>query len=165
MAWVTISLRKLTLNARVNSLEYRLMKLSQDKQSQQSSAAYAQSQLNMQKNNAYMSVQNINSANVKNITDAMMAAQKNGQTDQATMQDFNNRIADSNSGMQMSKMMQDSLFQAQEDGMLQENNRKEAAIDQEIQMIETQLKAARAEEESLGKALDEDIKSSAIKLM
>ena len=170
MAWVTIGLRKHALKARINSLEYRLMKLSQDKQSQHNAAAMTQSQLSMRKNDEYLRLQNNHSNYMQGVTNQMQQAQdqanKAGQPlDGASMQQMQNKIAMGNQNFQMSQMMTDSLFQAQEDGLMQENNRKETAIDLEIERLEVQLKAARAEEEQLGKALDEDIKKTAINLM
>lgn len=151
MAWVTISLRKMTLTARISNMEYRLMTLSQDKQSQQMSAGYSKSKLNLMKNMEYQAIDQAFNNQVQGFN-------KNDQN-------YSINVQQANLWRQNERMSRESIFQAMEDSQLQENNRKEQQIDQEIEVLQTQLKAARAEEENLGKALDEDIKKSAINLM
>ncbi len=151
MAWVTISLRKMALKARISNFEYQLMKLSQDKMSMQMAAGYATSVMNVYKNNALDRV-------AQNYLNTVQGFDQNSANYSAQVQ---------NAGLlrQRSEMVATSLFQAMEDGQLRANKNKEQQIDQEMEIIQTQLKAARAEEENLEKAMDEDIKKTAIKLM
>ena len=59
----------------------------------------------------------------------------------------------------------ESVFQAQQDSMLQEINAKQQQLELEQEQIQTQLAAARAEEEQMSQAMDQDIKNGAIKLV
>lgn len=62
-------------------------------------------------------------------------------------------------------MNMESIFQAEQDSMLQEVNQKQQQLELEQEQVEQQLAAARAEEEQLGEAVSQDIKNDAIKLV
>ena len=61
-------------------------------------------------------------------------------------------------------MAADSIFQGLEDSLMGDVNRRDQQLEAEQTQIETQLQAAQAELESLDQAMDDSIKSSAIKL-
>ena len=62
------------------------------------------------------------------------------------------------------QMAADSIFQGYEDSLMGDVNRRDQQLEAEQTQIETQLKAAQAELESLDQAMDDSIKNSAIKL-
>lgn len=156
MSWVTISLRKMQLKQRISNLELRLMKLSQREQSLADNASYAQRTLGMQQN-LYTSLYNMGGA-------AMMGGITNqiGTQNQADLYIALNNFQQS---QMMGSMIMNSIFQSYKQAMDEQINQVAQQIELEKQQLETQLKAARAEEESISKAMDDDIKKSAVQLV
>ena len=70
-----------------------------------------------------------------------------------------------NLNYQFEQMNMESIFQTQQDSLLQEINTKQQQLELEQEQIQTQLSAARAEEEQLSEAVSQDIKNNAIKLV
>ena len=56
MGWVTISLRKMALKQRVSNLQYRLLQISQERQTIANQSQYTQRYLNAMKNQQYSSI-------------------------------------------------------------------------------------------------------------
>jgi len=155
MSWVTLSLRKMTLKQRSSNLEFRLTQLSQQKQTIANQAAYAQRTINSQKN-LYTSIYNM--VGMASLQGAIAASQG----DQANMM-FG--MYQHQQGMMMGSMIMNSVFDSYKNAMDEQIRQMAAQIDEEITQVEAQLKAAKAEEESISKAMDDDIKKSAIQLV
>lgn len=162
MGWITLSLRKLVLTQRVNELEHRLTRLSQEHQSLSNSSSYSTRVMGVQKSEAYKELltnysNNINAvaSNFQNgaVTDIGMAAQ------------YNTNIQQIQLDYMINKMNLDSIFTAKESALQDEVNEKENRLDLEQEQLETQLEAARAEKEALDQAISQDIKSSTISLV
>lgn len=159
MAWVTISLRKMVLKQRISMLESRLITLSQQQQSLANSGAYAQQFLNAMKDDKYGQLQ----LQRQNAIQGMAGQAPQDASAESNLQ-YTNSLNNVNLQSSFSQMQLDSIFQGYEDGLRSESDRKARALEAEQVQIETQLKAARAEEENLGKAMDQDIKNGAINL-
>ena len=56
MGWVTISLRKMALKQRTTNLQYRLLQISQERQSLANQSQYTQRYLNAMKNQQYSGI-------------------------------------------------------------------------------------------------------------
>lgn len=162
MAWVTISLRKMVLKQRISMLEARSIELSQQQQSLANNGAYAQQFLNAMKDKSYGELQVRHQQKVQGLSGQAANIDPN---DFAQQQQYTNNLNDLNLGQTYSRMQLDSIFEGYESGMRDEADRKARALEAEQVQIETQLKAARAEEENLSKAMDQDIKSGAIQLV
>ena len=160
MGWVTISLRKMALKQRVSNLQYRLLQISQERQSVANQSQYTQRYLNAMKNQQYSGISDSYMA-------AVQAAQNGAANLDPTSSDWSNyqtsldQLALVQSRQQMAA---DSVFQSLEDSILGDVNRRDQQLEAEQTQIETQLQAAQAELESLDQAMDDSIKSSAIKL-
>lgn len=161
MGWVTLSLRKMALKQRISNLEYRLIQLSQEQQSLANSSSYAQRQMSMvqNQNSAQLSADRLNL--IKNAR-AGFDGDNYTYNDQLDLQTALDEI---NLNYEFEKMNMESIFQAQQDSMLQQINTQQQQIELEQEQIETQLAAARAEEEQLSEAVSQDIKNGAIKLV
>lgn len=160
MAWVTISLRKMVLKQRISMLEARSIELSQQQQSLANNGAYAQQFLNAMKDRSYGELQ----LQAQQTTQGIMSNAGDPNNAQAQL-DLNTNIQNANLNNMYSRMQLDSIFEGYESGMRNEADRKARALEAEQVQIETQLKAARAEEENLSKAMDQDIKNGAIQLV
>lgn len=160
MGWVTISLRKMALKQRESSLQYRLMQISQERQSLANQSNYTQRYVNAMKNQENGNIMN-------GYMDAVEQLQQQGQNIDPTSKEWTayQKALDQASLVQSRQQMAaDSIFQGYEDGLMGDVNRREQQLDGEQVQIETQLKAAQAELESLDQAMDNSIKNSAIKL-
>ena len=62
------------------------------------------------------------------------------------------------------QMAVDSIFQGYEDSLMADVNRRDQQLEAEQEQVQTQLQAAQAELENLDQAMEDSIKSSAIKL-
>lgn len=160
MAWVTISLRKMVLKQRISMLEARLIELSQQQQSLANNSNYSQQAMNAMKDMHYGQLQVDNQGAINTM---MQNVPGEGASAQDSL-DFNNSLNNLNLANMQERMRLDSIFENEENNMRSEVDRKARALEAEQVQIETQLKAARAEEESLGKAMDQDIKNGAIQL-
>ena len=160
MGWVTISLRKMALKQRVSNLQYRLLQISQERQSVANQSQYTQRYLNAMKNQQYSGISDSYMA-------AVQAAQNGAANLDPTSSDWSNyqtsldQLALVQSRQQMAA---DSVFQSLEDSLMGDVNRRDQQLEAEQTQIETQLQAAQAELESLDQGMDDSIKSSAIKL-
>ena len=160
MGWVTISLRKMALKQRVSNLQYRLLQISQERQSIANQSQYTQRYLNVMKNQQY-----------SQITDSYMAAVQTAQNAAANLDPTSSDWTNYQTSLDQLSLVQsrqqmaaDSIFQAYEDSLMGDVNRRDQQLEAEQTQIETQLQAAQAELESLDQAMDDSIKSSAIKL-
>lgn len=162
MGWVTLSLRKMALKQRISNLEYRSIQLSQEQQSLSNQSSYQQRYLGMKKNQDLMSL----SQQRQNYL--QQARGKYSNQDSLSTQDtldLQSALDEINLNYQFAEMNAESVFQAEQDSMLQQINARQEQLELEQQQVEAQLKAARAEEESLSSAMDQDIKNDAIKLV
>lgn len=165
MGWVTLSLRKMALKQRISNLEYRLVQLSQEQQSLANSSSYAQRELS--------SIQNLKTAALSRNRANLLKQARNdysaNSSDSSTTSDaylnLQSALDDINLNYQFEQMNIESIFQAQQDTLLQEVNTKQQQLELEQEQVEQQLAAARAEEEQLGEAVSQDIKNDAIKLV
>ena len=160
MGWVTISLRKMALKQRESNLQYRLMQISQERQSLANQAQYTQRYINAMKNQQYSGITN-------SYMDAVQQLQNESADLEPTSKEWTayQTALDQFSLIQSRQQMAaDSIFQGYEDSLMGDVNRRDQQLEAEQTQIETQLKAAQAELESLDQAMDDSIKNSAIKL-
>lgn len=157
MGWAALSLRKMTLKQRINSLEQRLVNISQQEMSMYDSSSYAQQAIGVQKTQAASHLQQIFDNNSKTIQQQYANA-----TSTQDLNNYNIAIQNEQLSLQYNQMIQNSLFQAKESAMQNSINQSETQIALEKEQVETQLEAARAEYESLDQACSSDIKSGAI---
>lgn len=160
MGWVTLSLRKMALKQRVSNLEYRLVQISQQQQTLANSSSYAQRYVGMMQNQSMMQL-NVDRLNYLKQARESFAQDGSSYESQLNLQSTLDNI---NLGYQFTQMNMESVFQAQEDSMLQEINAQQQQLELEQEQIQTQLAAAQAELESLDSAISNDIKNGAIKL-
>ena len=160
MGWVTISLRKMALKQRVSNLQYRLIQISQERQSVANQSQYTQRFLNAMKNQQYA-----------DISDNYMSAVQLAQNGAANLDPTSGQWSNYQTSLDQLALVQsrqqmaaDSIFQGLEDSLMGDVNRRDQQLEAEQTQIETQLQAAQAELESLDQAMDDSIKSSAIKL-
>lgn len=165
MGWVTLSLRKMALKQRISNLEYRLVQLSQEQQSLANSSSYAQRELGMIQNQktAQLSLNRMNL--LKQARNTYSANSSDNSTTSQDYLDLQTALDEINLNYQFEQMNMESIFQAQQDSMLQEINNRQQQLELEQEQVQTQLSAARAEEEQLSEAVSQDIKNSAIKLV
>ncbi len=160
MGWVTLSLRKMALKQRVSNLEYRLVQISQQQQTLANQSSYAQRYMGMMQNQSMMQL-NVNRLNDLQQARADFSQDGSNYESQLNLQSALDNI---NLSYQFGQMNMESVFQAQEDSMLQEINAQQQQLELEQEQIQTQLQAAQAELESLDSAISSDIKNGAIKL-
>ena len=160
MGWVRLSLRKMTLKQRISNLEYRLIQISQEQQTLANQSSYAQRYLGMMQN------QSLSQLNVDKLNYLKQARSSSGNSsDYQSQLNLQSALDEINLNYSFEKMNMESVFQAQQDSMLQEINAKQQQLELEQEQIQTQLAAARAEEEQMSQAMDQDIKNGAIKLV
>lgn len=160
MGWVTISLRKMALKQRVSNLQYRLLQISQERQSIANQSQYAQRYINAIKNEQYGSIQSSYFDNVQKLQGEsadLDPTSKEWTAYQTALDQFS--LVQSRQ-----QMAADSIFQGYEDSLMNDVNRRDQQLEAEQTQVETQLQAAQAELESLDQAMDDSIKNSAIKL-
>jgi len=162
MGWVTLSLRKMALKQRVSNLEYRLVQLSQEQQSLANKSSYAQRYYGMMQNQQ-LSQLNVDRQNY--LKNARSSYSSGDSTDYQAQLDLQSALDEINLNYEFEKMNMESIFQAQQDSMLQEINTQQQQLELEQEQVETQLSAARAELESMSEAVSQDIKNGAIKLV
>lgn len=160
MGWVTISLRKMALKQRKSQLQYRLIQISQERQTIANQSQYTQRFINAQKNQQY---NDITASYIDKVTELQNGASDIDPTSKAwnTYQTALDQAALIQSRQQMSL---DSIFQGYEDALMGDVNRRDQQLEAEQTQIETQLQAASAELETLDQAMESSIKDSAIKL-
>ena len=166
MGWVTLSLRKMALKQRISNLEYRLVQISQEQQSLANSSSYAQRELGMIQNqkNSQLSVDRLNL--LKQARNNYQSSNGNNSTSSYDSQlNLQTALDEINLNYQFEQMNMESIFQAQQDALLQEVNTKQQQLELEQEQIQTQLSAARAEEEQMSEAMNQDIKNGASKLV
>ena len=151
MAWVTISLRKQALRARIDHLNYQQISLSQQQQSMQIAGGYAISAMTAQKDRALNNAMTDHRNRLNNLQNS-----GGGQLTTA--------IEDENLRYQQEQMLINSVFQSFEDGQRNLTKSRETAISLEIETLKTQLMAVNQEYEALEKGLENDIKKDTIKL-
>jgi BMFP domain-containing protein YqiC len=150
MTWVSVSLRKMTLKNRINTLEDQLMNISQQIQSSQQEGA-----MSIMKNN-YGEQAQLSGIN-NDFKSSISGLDKDSDTYQTDILGAYTEWADA-------KMANTSIFDAQEEMIRSEASTKTSALEQQQEMLEAQLKSARSEYDALGEALDKDIEQSTIKL-
>lgn len=160
MGWVTLSLRKMALKQRVSNLEYRLVQISQQQQTLANQSSYAQRYAGMMQNQSMMQL-NVDRLNY--LKQARESFSENG-SDYQSQLNLQTTLNEIDLNYQFEQMNMESVFQAQEDSMLQEINAQQQRLELEQEQIQTQLAAAQAELESLDSAITSDIKNGAIKL-
>ena len=161
MGWVTLSLRKMTLKQRISNLEYRLVQISQEQQTLANQSSYAQRYLGMMQNQSTSQL-NVDRLNYLNQARGSFSSESSDYQGQLNLQSALDEI---NLNYSFEKMNMESVFQAQQDSMLQDINSKQQQLELEQEQLQTQLSAARAEEEQMSQAMDQDIKNGAIKLV
>lgn len=150
MGYAIFTFRKLMLTNRVNNLNYRLMVLSQRKQTMSDHLATMQQQQGIQ--TAYMGMM-FKSAMNQSIFGVMQGPNMAPEQRYFVMQQVQQE------GM-MKQQMANMFVQAQNEQQLQGAHLTENAIDMEMKAIETQIKAAQKELESVEKAEDKQIEQS-----
>ena len=162
MGWVTLSLRKMVLTQRVSQLENRLLHLSQEQQTLANSSAYTERAIGLEKQDAYSSLINNYSGNLKNISDFVSTGDA---SDPATLIQYQVQLQQSQLDYMYNKMVIDSVFTQKEQSLQDQVNNKQTYLELEQEQVETQLEAARAELEQLDEACSQDIQSSTISLV
>ena len=160
MGWVTISLRKMALKQRVSNMQYRLLQVSQERQTIANQSQYTQRYLNAMKNQQYSS-----------ITNSYMSAVQELQNNAANMDPTSSEWSAYQTSLDQLALVQsrqqmavDSVFQGYEDALMGDVNRRDQQLEAEQTQLETQIQAAQAELESLDEAMEQSIQDSAIKL-
>lgn len=152
MTWASISLRKMELKNRINHIESKLLQVSQRLQTATNKASY-----NENINNSYYTYQLslVNADYQNSITLASQASDSNAQT--AAM--YQAQLAYSNN-----KAVLEAMKQSWSDTKKSETDAEAQTLEAEQEQLQTQLKAANAEYDSLDETLSNDIQKSAIKL-
>ena len=160
MGWVTISLRKMALKQRVSNLQYRLLQISQERQTIANQSQYTQRYLNAMKNQQYSGITNGYMSAVQELQN------ENANTDPTSGEwsIYQNALDQLSLVQSRQQMAADSVFQGYEDALMSDVNRRDQQLEAEQTQIETQLQAAQAELESLDEAMEQSIQDSAIKL-
>ncbi len=159
MGWAALSLRKMTLKQRINSLEQRLVNISQELQSMYDSSSYAQQALGVEKTQAQMALQQTYANN-----NAAISGAYQGSANSQDLAEYNQALQQQQLSLMYNQMIQNSLFSAKEQSMQESINQAETRLELEQEQVETQLEAARAEYQSLDQAVSQDIQDGAIKL-
>ncbi len=154
MTWATVSLRKMELKNRINQLESEDLKISQRIQSLARQSSRDEQALQLQNNYQKTLLQ-------QDYQDSMDAISNDGKASDAdkqqaiasAQQQYNDRLSIFEQTLENRSNSIKELVDAQTQ-----------ALEAQQEQVETQLKAARAEYESIGKAMDTDIKSSTITL-
>ena len=160
MGWVTISLRKMALKQRVSNLQYRLLQISQERQTIANQSQYTQRAINAMKNQQYSGITDSYTSAVQELQNQNMGTDPTSGA-WSMYQSALDQLALTQSRQQMSV---DSIFQGYEDALMGDVNRRDQQLEAEQTQIETQLQAAQAELESLDEAMEQSIQDSAIKL-
>ena len=181
MGWVTVSLRKMTLKNRINNLETDLIRISQQLQTTANNGAYEQQNDQLEynynlsiMNDDYMkridSIQRRTSGSSTNPNGVSAGSYSGSYAGSSSSSTIDNSVFAldmwrANAEYNQKRQNAESIFNAK-------NNARQAKVDAESngleaqkEQIEAQLKAARAEYESLGQAMDQDIKDGAIHLV
>lgn len=160
MGWAALSLRKMTLKQRINTLEHRLTSISQELQSMYDSGAYAERAAAVEQSQQYANMQQQHADNMTNL-----ATKYNGATSAADLAQYNTDIQNEALAYQYNQMITNSMFTTRSQAMQDTINQAETQLELEQEQVETQLEAARAEYQSLDQAVSQDIKDGAIKLV
>lgn len=160
MAWVTFSIRKLTLKSRVNQLNYRMMQISQQLQAQQRQGAYKVEMLQTNKNAVLENLDSQYNAQIQNLSNQAQNAKKD-----KDKTNINNQITELQQAQSAEKEYWTSLFERQEKQLTEENQRKETALEMQQEQIQTQAEAAKAEYDSVKEACSSHIKDEAPKFV
>ena len=160
MGWVTISLRKMALKQRVSNLQYRLLQISQERQTIANQSQYTQRAINAMKNQQYSGITDSYTSAVQELQNQNMGTDPTSGA-WSMYQSALDQLALTQSRQQMSV---DSIFQGYEDALMGDVNRRDQQLEAEQTQIETQLQAAQAELKSLDEAMEQSIQDSAIKL-
>ncbi len=152
MTWASISLRRMELKNRINRLDSQLINISQRLQTVSNKASYNES-INSSYYSYHLSIVNADYQNA--IT---MASQSTDATLQTSAM-YQAQLSYSNN-----KAVLEALKQAWCDAKRSETDTEAQALEAEKERLQTQLRAASAEYDSLGEALDSDIQKGAIKL-
>ncbi|MBR2386483.1 hypothetical protein IKA92_04220 [bacterium] len=159
MAWVTFSIRKLTLKSRVNQLNARVMQISQQLQTQQRQGAYKLEMLQTNKNAVLENLDTQYNQQIQNLSNQAQNAKDKDKTN------INNQITELQQAQSAEKEYWTSLFERQEKQLTEENQRKEAALEMQQEQIQTQAEAAKAEYDSVKEACSQHIKDDAPKFV
>ena len=155
MTWASISLRKMELKNRINDLEAEDINISQQLQTLSKQSSRDQESTNLDTNYQKTLLSKEYQDAVKLVNDDKKAdATKKQEALTKLQQQYTEKV---------------SLFESQQ--QMISNSRRDVtdsqvkALEAQQQQVETQLKAANAEYQNLGEAMDQDIKDGAIKLV
>ncbi len=220
MTWVSVSLRKMELKNRINTLESQLIDISQRMQTIADEKASEQTKQALQSN---FELSQVRTKYLKDMTSVFTADDKaatiqdsllsqcyndegqldiakfqemfgldgtavEGLTEETMADDLFTRFFTGQDGVELlknldetstkylanmhvtsnyldEKMSLTALNQAEADALRSEADSETQALEAQQEQIQTQLKAARAEYDNLGEALDKDIQTSTIKLV
>ncbi len=147
MTWATLSVRKMILKNRINTLEAELLRVSQSLQTAYDNASYDQRVNQMAYDEKLAGLTDNYRTNMDNLSGTGEAYQK----------DYNDVTLNYMNG----KKALDNLFNGQNQIIQDKSNAQTKALEAEQEQIETQLEVARAEYEQLDKACSQDIKDGA----
>lgn len=159
MGWAAISLRKMTLKQRIDSLNQRLMHISQEQQSLYDSSSYAQQAAGVEQSQMMTSIMQ----SYQNNTDAIKEKYKD-KTDQASLSEYNTALQEEQMTYSYNKMIVDSMCTGKSQAMQDTISDAETRLSLEQEQLQTQLEAAQAEYDSLEKTVSDSIQKGAIKL-
>ena len=154
MTWATISLRKMELKNRINQLESEAIQISQELQTASRESSQEQQMTNLTSN--YQ--QSLMCADYEK---AMDAINSNKKIDASKKQEAIMKVQQR---YNQNANVFSSINESKASSLKNVTDAKTKAIEARKEQVETQLKAANAEYESLGQAMDNDIQKSAIKL-
>ncbi|MBE7706714.1 MAG: hypothetical protein E7Z91_05690 [Cyanobacteria bacterium SIG30] len=154
MTWATISLRKMELKNRINQLESEAIQISQELQTASRESSQEQQMTNLTSN--YQ--QSLMYADYEK---AMDAINSNKKIDASKKQEAIMKVQQR---YNQNANVFSSINESKASSLKNVTDAKTKAIEARKEQVETQLKAANAEYESLGQAMDNDIQKSAIKL-
>lgn len=157
MSWVTISLRKMTLKNRINNLESELIRISQQLQTVANNESYNQQA--DQLNHNY----NVAAANAA-YQESLNGIDTNADGDNEKQLEAQRNIANVTLAYNNQMQMEDSIFEAKNSARQRMTDAQSNALEAQQEQVETQLKAAKAEYDSLGEAVKDDIKRDTISL-
>lgn len=153
MTWASISLRKMELKNRINRFESELIQVSQRLQTISNKASY-----NENINSSYYTY-NLSVVNADYQNAITMASQATDSTLQTSAM-YQAQLTYSNQ-----KAVLEAMKQAWSDAKKSETDAEAQTLEAQQEQLQTQIKAARAEYDSLGDAMDNDINKGAIKLV
>ncbi len=160
MGWVTYSIRKKTLKARRQSLNYRLMQIQSELQSFQSLKSYQSEMLSTNKQQVLSNID----TKYNNIINDLSRQATNASSNSNVQNQINQQITEYQQQQKTEQQYYESLFTRLEQQQTKEAERKENYLEMQQEDINTQLEAAKAEYDQYKEAISNSIDEGKIEL-